>query len=71
MRSSFDVPCLKCGEVGGMNLNINGMDDSAAFKCSECDAEFGVEDVMLVLDTWRAAIEWIRSAPPPAKEGGA
>lgn len=59
---NFDVPCIKCGVIGCMSLNINGVYDAAAFQCGECDESFGLSDVMLVVESWSHAVEWIKAS---------
>lgn len=64
---SFDLPCIKCGEIGCLTLNLNGLDDSAAFQCSECEAEFSIEDVQNAVAAWQKALTWIEAAPVAAE----
>lgn len=71
---SLELPCIKCGEIGCLTLNLNGLDDSAAFTCAECNGEFGIEEVQQVLGAWSKALAWIETAPvapqlePPVAE---
>lgn len=55
----FCVTCIKCGEAGSIKLDLTDMD---TLTCSECDAEYSVDDVRAVMREWGPVLAWIDSA---------
>lgn len=66
----FNVKCIKCGAEGSVSVMLNDMDVMA---CSECNDEFGRDEVREHLAEWSKALAWLDGAAaigeaPPAAE---
>lgn len=64
IRKGFNVPCIKCGDAGFISISLNDIEGKSAIVCGSCDESFGIDDVMKILEQWKVAIEWIKTAPP-------
>ena len=58
------VNCPKCGECGGVKVDVAGGD---ACECGECGAEFTVTEVRAVVASWGVLLAWLDSHPAKAK----
>ncbi len=59
----FDVPCIRCGETSAcISIDLNGLDSDEAIKCDSCGNTYSIKDVMLILESWKKAAEWIKTA---------
>jgi hypothetical protein len=60
-RGFKEVVCIACGNA---DATVSVMlHDLNQFHCSECDAEFSVEDVRAHLAAWTRVLDWISLAP--------
>lgn len=57
------LPCLRCGEVGDVNLNLNEITGDEALYCGNCDAKYGLDEVRDTVATWQKVLAWVDLAP--------
>jgi hypothetical protein len=55
-----DLPCLKCGEAGGLTLSLT---DLETVYCGECENEYGLADARDAVRHWRRVLAWVDAAP--------
>ena len=56
----MEVPCIKCGETGGVRIAV---DDAHDIYCSECDAEYTMDDVTQTMLAWAQIRDWVKLHP--------
>ncbi len=65
-RRGFDVPCIRCGEPGGVRVTLR---DVACFDCAGCDAGFTADEVREGIRRWRVVLAWLAVAPAYQEKG--
>ena len=55
------LPCPRCGELEAtISLNLA---DGDTLTCSECDTEFGREDIRALVTRWAPVLSWLDGMP--------
>lgn len=63
--TSLELPCPKCGESGAMWLDLNGCHDETenSLRCQECEYEFTIGEIRLLVEKWSKLLIWLDSFP--------
>ena len=56
----MELRCIKCGEESCIKLDLA---DGVTLSCPECDAEYEVNEVRQVCETWMKLVNWIDHHP--------
>ena len=56
----MDVPCIRCGEVGGVYVDVG---TSTEIHCKDCDETYLVGDVKMAIASWASVLNWIHTHP--------
>jgi hypothetical protein len=63
--TAIKLPCPKCGEAEAcISLSLFCLDDDdAQFTCTECEAEFGRNEITEFIRRWTKLLAWMDLAP--------
>jgi transcription elongation factor Elf1 len=60
-RGFGPLRCISCGEEGVIRLDL---DDCATLHCTDCEAEFGLDDVRALIAKWQRVVDWLDATAP-------
>jgi hypothetical protein len=59
-RGFPDLPCLRCGEVNRVFIDLEDM----SFRCDDCEATWEAREAAYTVARWQAVLAWVAQAPP-------
>lgn len=59
----MNVPCIKCGDCGCVTISV----ESPTCVCSNCDAEYGADEIRTVIAAWSRLLPWLEAHPARVK----
>ncbi len=63
-----NLTCLRCGETGGLTLELSEGD---RIECSECDGDYTTDDAAEMVGAWVRLLAWVALHPAKTPAEGA
>ncbi len=62
-RGFKGLPCIKCGEVDCLAIDLHDLTGDDAIRCCQCDTAYSLADVNDLVNRWDAVLQWVSNAP--------